>query len=333
MRIPKYLSPSSLTKFYNNRVEFYLQYLCEHRNAKPLQLDYMAAGSGFDAFIKNKIYRDVYGESAVKGTDFEFDTIFEKQVEAHIRTTTLALSGDIWNQYVASGAYQCLLDDILASPFAPQMEFRIESEVQGIPLLGLPDLRYVTPEGIHVICDFKVCGACSKTGASPHQGFRVAWDAHNSKKHGKPHEKYIPMQLKDVEINATYLETVCDYWADQLATYAWLLDEPVGGEGFVVRMEELCMRRSKTHPEPRGRFATHMNRVSELYQLQLFNLYQTAWAAIESGHIFTDLTREASDEKMEMLDARAQTPKSLFPALHRDDASPPRFFQSKSKSK
>src|SRR5690606_14516708 len=109
-----------------------------------------------DAFVKNQIYRDIFGETAVLGTDFEFQTIFEKQVEAHVRDETLTIAQDIWEQYVSSGAYAHLLKDIALSPYAPQMEWTVKAEVGGVPLSGKPDLRYITQGGVHVICDFKV---------------------------------------------------------------------------------------------------------------------------------------------------------------------------------
>lgn len=329
MRILKHLSPSALSKFYNNREEFYLRYLCPYRSPRTPQADYMAVGSGFDAFIKNQIYRDVFGDSAVKGTAFEFDRIFENQVEEHNRDKTLIVAGDIWEQYVDSGAYAHLLKDIVLSPYAPQMEWRVQAEIQGIPMLGLPDLRYITKEGIHVICDFKVNGSCSKTGASPFKGYKVAWDVRRSNTHGKCHKNYEPMQFGDVEINKKFLEEFCDYWADQLSVYAWLLGESIGSEDFVVRMEQLCMRPVKSRELPRGKFATHMSRVSELFQLELFGMYQTAWHTVQSGHIFHDLTKEESDEKVEILDGMAQAKMGMFPALSNCQNQAPRFYQSK----
>jgi len=329
MRQPKYLSPSSISKFYSNREQFYLQYLCEHRNPRPPQVDYMAVGSGFDAFVKHQIFVDVHGPEAVKGTEFEFSTIFENQVEAHIRTKAMKIGTDVWNQYVSSGAYGNLRDDIVACPLPPKMEWRLESEIHGVPMLGLPDLRYVTKGGVHVICDFKVNGSCSKSGASPFQGYKVCWDDYSSMTCGKAHKKYEPMALGDVEINKVFLETFCTYWADQLATYAWLLEEEVGSESFVIRMEQLCMRRVKTRGLPRGKFATHMNRVSKEYQIELLGHYQSAWETITSGHIFSDLPREQSDARCRALDSKAKTPKKLFPSLHQSANDVPRFFQPK----
>lgn len=328
MREIKYLSPSSLAKFYDNRIEFYTRYLCDVKSERRPQEGYMGVGSGFDAFVKHNIYRDIFGAEAVKNSEFDFDTIFTKQVEEHNRQESLMLASDIWGQYVESGAYDRLRSDIAASPYAPEMEFRISGTVGGVPMLGLPDLRYVTSDGVHVICDFKVNGSTSKTGSSPFVGYAMCLDTYNSRTHGKSHRKFSPMKVGSLTINATPLEQICDYWADQLSTYAWLLGEEVGSEQFVIRMEQICMRPVKARDLPRGKFATHLNRVSSGHQTWLLKRYQEAWDAIQSGHIFSDLTVEESRLKCSELDEAAKIPAGVFPALRRSQSAP-RFYLRK----
>lgn len=327
MRIPKYLSPSSLAKFYSNTEDFYIRYLSEISSARSPQQSFMAVGSGFDAFVKHQIHRDVFGLEATVGSQFDFEALFENQVEAHARDDARARAADIWEQYVESGAYGALRDDVLGSDFAPQMEFRIEKTVEGVPLLGLPDLRFIDRNGVHQVCDFKVNGSTSKTGASPFAGFAIAWDAHGSKTHGKCHPKFVPHEHNGLVIEERYLEDKCDYWADQLATYAWLLDEKVGSERFVVRMEQICCRPIKTREFPRCKFATHLNRVSRMYQLRLLQKYQHVWDTIQSGHIFTRLSREESDELCVTLDKRCATPTGIFPWMDICVEKTPRFFK------
>ena len=163
MRIPKYLSPSSLSKFESDRRTFYTRYLCEIKTPKPPQKDYMAVGSAFDAFTKHEIHKDIFGTTATKGTPYERDVIFEAQVEEFVRDITRERGEDLFAQYIECGAYGALRADIADSPFAPEMEFTVEGEVCGVPLLGKPDLRYITKMGVHVICDWKVNGSTSKT--------------------------------------------------------------------------------------------------------------------------------------------------------------------------
>jgi hypothetical protein len=315
MRNPKYLSPSSLGKYEQNRREFYEKYLCDIRKSRTPQMDFMAVGSALDAFTKHQIHRDVFGEEATKGTMYERDTIFEAQVEEHVRDVARERGEDLFAQYNESGAYGALLGDIVRSPYAPEMEFTVQGEVEGVPLLGKPDLRYITKGGVHVICDWKVNGSTSKTGASPFKGYQIARDVHNSNTNGKAHKGYVAVPHKDVEVQDIYLEDKCDYWADQLAIYSWLLGEPVGSEDFVVRMEQIACRPVKTRDLPRAKFATHMNRISASYQQELLTRITTCWATIQDGHIFTDMNRKESDELCELLDGKAAMPVGLHPAL------------------
>jgi hypothetical protein len=124
----------------------------------------------------------------------------------------------------------------------------------------------------------------------------------------------------DVICDTAYLNDRCSYWADQLAIYSWLLGEEVGSENYIVRMEQVACRPVKHLDLPRAKFATHLNRINRNYQENLVTRLTTCWATIANGHIFTDLSREASDKKREMLDHAATVPMGLFPDL--DECQP-----------
>lgn len=284
----------------------------------------MAMGSGFDARVKSSIHTAIFGEAETKGSEYEFGSIFEKQVEPHVRDLVLSRSQDLFDQYVECGAYGELLGDIVKSPYAPEMEFEVKGTIEGVPLLGKPDLKYITESHLHIISDWKVNGSMSQTGASPVQGYKRCLD-YGSKTNGKPHKKYRPFALKGVEINEAYLEEFDPDWADQLAIYAWLLGEPVGSEEFVIRMEQVACRPVKSRDLPRAKFATHMSRISKAHQEKLLARIKMCWETITSGHIFTDLSREESDAMCEMLDGKAATPVGLNPALDRYRTTSVRF--------
>lgn len=324
LRIPDFLSPSSLSKFESDRTTFYERYISPVKRQRPPQEDYMAMGSGFDARVKSAIHTAIFGEGATKGSDYEFETLFEGQVEPHVRDVVGERSLDLFNQYVESGAYGELLGDIVKSPFAPEMEFEAKGEIEGVPLLGKPDLRYITEDHLHVIADWKVNGSMSKTGASPVQGYKRCLD-YGSNTHGKSHKKYKALQFKGSEINQAYLEEFDADWADQLAIYSWLLGEPIGGEDFVIRMEQVACRPVKDRALPRAKFACHVARISKAHQERLLARIKMCWATVVSGHIFTDLSREESDAMCEMLDGKANTPTGLHPALDRCRTTSTRF--------
>lgn len=324
LRVPDFLSPSALAKFESDRPTFYERYISPIKRKRPPQEDYMAMGSGFDARVKSAIHKAVFGEEKTKGSAYEFERMFESQVEPHVRDVVFERSADLFDQYIKSGAYGELLGDIVQSPFAPEMEFEAKGVIQGVPLLGKPDLRYVTKNYLNVITDWKVNGSMSATGASPVQGYKRCLD-YGSNTHGKPHKKYRPLALKDVEINEAYLEEFDADWADQLAIYSWLLGEPIGGEDFVIRMEQVACRPVKDRALPRAKFATHMSRISKAHQEKLLARVKMCWDTIVSGHIFTDLSREESDAMCEMLDGKANTPTGLHPSLDRFRTESTRF--------
>ena len=81
MRHPTYLSPTSISLFYTDLREYYLQYLCDNRPERMPQTAPMAAGSAFDAYVKSYIYENLIG----KDPKFELSTLFEAQVESQHR--------------------------------------------------------------------------------------------------------------------------------------------------------------------------------------------------------------------------------------------------------
>lgn len=324
IRIPSFLSPSALSKFETDRVAFYEQYLSLVKKKRPPQQDYMAMGSGFDAHVKSSLHKALFGPEKNKGSKFEFETIFEAQVEPHIRDIVLERSKDLFDQYVDSGAYAELLVDLVKSPMDPQMEFSVQGEIEGVPMLGKPDLRYMSSDHAHVIADWKVNGSMSKTGASPVQGYKICYD-YGSKTHGKSHKKFVPVAFKDLIINKSYLEEFDKDWADQLAIYSWLLGEYVGDENFVIRMEQVACRPVKDRPLPRAKFATHMARISKNHQEALLARIKMCWETIQSGHIFTDRSREESDTLCEMLDGKSKVPTGLHPVLDKVKFETTRF--------
>ena len=141
-----------------------------------------------------------------------------------------------------------------------------------------------------------------------------------SSQHGKPHKKHVDFMIQcedgtsPLNIGRDYLEDFSLDWADQMSTYAWLLGSKVGAEDFIVRVECAACRKSKTNGF-RVKWTTHMNRVSNPHQLTLIKQYKSIWGAIESGHIFEDMTKEDSDARCEVLEMQAAQPQNLHKAL------------------
>ncbi len=304
MRAINYLSPSSLAIWETNPDEFYLQRLSAIRATRIPQTNYMAIGSSVDAYIKSNMHETIFG----KGADprFDFDAIFTDQVEEQNRDWALEHGKYVFESYKISGAYDDLLELLQQSKCAPQFEMKIEGLVENVPLLGKPDLRFIHPLGAHVILDFKVNGYCSKSPTSPCKNYRLVrdgWTGVPSRGCNQPHKNYKPIDWKGVEIHNGWLEEANSDWADQLAMYSWMLDEPVGDENVIVCIDQIVAKPSE--PRPLLRVANHRARISAVHQQNLMLRIQKCWQAISSGHIFTDLTREESDQRCAVLEQQA----------------------------
>jgi hypothetical protein len=111
------------------------------------------------------------------------------------------------------------------------------------------------------------------------------------------------MNHRGLTINAGYLETCSDEYADQLCLYGWLLGERPGDENVVCMIEEIVSK--YTGEKPLLRVANHRGRVKADYQATLKERVARCWQAITSGHVFADMTREESDARCQVLEETA----------------------------
>lgn len=310
MRNVKYLSPSSISTFFDDRTEFYLKYCAENRPPRMKQTQPMSVGSAFDAFVKNYLVHMLHGE--VK-PEFEIETIFEAQVEEHNRDWAFRNGEHAFKEYKASGALADLVLELEQALDEPQFEFTVqgrvphEDYVDGIPLLGKPDIFFKTKDGTKVILDWKVNGYCGKRPKSPAKGYvkcRDSWQAprfKQSRNNGQAHKDCQTMRIGGLDVNiAHHLEDVDKSWARQTVIYLWILGEPVGTKA-IAGIDQLCGV-PREEEMPSIRVATHRCRVSEAFQLSLMTQIHTVWSAIQTGHIFTDLSRAENDKKCAQLD-------------------------------
>lgn len=181
-----------------------------------------------------------------------------------------------------------------------------------MPLIGKPDCGFTHRSGIDVVLDFKVKGFCSKYTTSPSKGYRIIRDGYKpagklkaSRNNGEAHKEYVAEMLggpNGIEVNKSYLEQSNETHAEQLAVYGWLLNEPVGSENVAFMVDEIVGKYTGPDSYPLLRIATLSARVKESFQTTLLSRYQSMWKAIQSGHIFTDMNREANDDQCEMMD-------------------------------
>jgi len=303
MRTPKYLSNTSISLFHSDRMEFYLKYLADNRPPRFKQTQPMSVGSAFDAFVKSYIVEKLFGTVP---PEYERDTIFTTQVEEHNRDWARVAGEHVFTCYKRSGALADLMLELELAEAAPRFEFTVERTIRGVPLLGKPDVWFITKEGMHVLIDWKVNGYCAKRTTSPKKGYiKVVdgWDpkeAKASRNNRAMHKDAQILRIGGILCNvAVHLEDVDIKWADQTALYGWLMGEEIGAK-FMTGIDQIVCKPGKD--KPLIRIARHRCRVSEAYQQGLWLRVKKVWDTIQSGHIFEDITREKSDARCLMLD-------------------------------
>lgn len=309
MRRPKYLSPSSISKFKENVSDFYLQYLSDTPPPRMPQNQAMAIGSAFDAYVKSYLFEGLFGKE--RDPKYEFEALFEAQVEPHNRDWARTNGRYVFNQYQQSGCLGDLMLELEGAIGEPRFEFEVMGAVNGIregvtqnfgevTLLGRPDASFITKDGIHVILDWKVNQYCSKYPGSPAQGY-VRMRSAGRLMH-KMHEKCVLENFNGMMINgACGLDEVNASWAQQLAIYAWLLGEPVGSD-FVTIIHQCCANATKKDQLPSLRFAEHICKINPSFQKKVFEDACTIWEVCNSDHIFRNMSLEESQARCRILD-------------------------------
>ena len=311
-RKPKALSYSAMSLFEKNPEEFFLKYLAGNRPDRIPQERPAAAGSAFDAEVKSSLALDL-GLATARTTN-AYKTLFEAQVEPQNRDWAAPVGGHLLGEYRAAGAYGDLLA-ILQQASDINFETNAERTIEGVPLSGKPDCRFtLKPRDtvIRVILDYKVKGYCSKNTTSPSKGYRICRDGSGWKKpsrnNGQAHDLYLATDHFGFELSAGSMESCNNEYADQLTLYGWLLGEEPGDDNVVVMIDELVAKPNGEHPLIR--VANHRARVTRQHQLGLLDRIKRCWDAIQSGHIFSELSREANDERCELLDDTAASLKT-----------------------
>lgn len=295
MRTPAYLSPSSLKTFEASQKEYYLRYQADTRPPKLPQTAPMAVGSAFDAYIKSYLQKCLFGKDADPA--FEFETLFEKQVEAHARDQARIDGGCVFDCYRRCGAIADLMLELNKAVNKPRFEFDLQGFIHApigpVPVLGKPDIFFINDQGARVILDWKVNGFYSKSTTSPAKGYimvRDGWEAGVKKPSGNnrmPHG--FPTEYKGIKIGEFLMEEVNSEWADQLLIYSWLLGEEPGSMDLILGIDQIV------GPSPTLRVASHRTRSAPTYQYSLVERLDSAWQQITSCSYLSQTEREHLD--------------------------------------
>lgn len=289
----KALSPSAFDLYESNRDEFYMKYCAAVRAPRLPQTPAMSVGSAFDARVKS--FLNEHLELGIEA--FGFQNLLATQVEQHNLEFAVQAGQHVFDEYKKCGALADLIADLKSIDGHPRLESTVQGLVNGVPMLGKPDIYYRLQSGGRVITDWKVNGYCSKSAKSPAPGFLCIRDSEYSSKHGTSHKDCMPKMHGGVMVNgARNMEAVDLKWAAQLAIYAWLLGEPVGGD-FVVGIDQIVAKPGLGKPILRT--AKHRCLISESFQLDLFDRMQACWMRLQEGIVFdedNDLRCSAAEE-------------------------------------
>lgn len=192
------ISPTSFMLWEKDKKEFWIKYKVAPGNNPP-QTAAMAAGSGFDAYVK----------AAILGAPV--DGILKEQVEEHNVDFAHKAGCELFEFYKNVSGYERFLHE--AGENSIDVVGDLITEFPNFTLRGKPDAYYMR-NGHPVILDWKVNGFMSQ--ASPAPGY--VWDS----KTGMAH--------KDAKLSdqACRDETNClsrfkREWAVQLSIYAWCI--------------------------------------------------------------------------------------------------------------
>ena len=223
-RKPEYLSPSALFCWRKDKEEYYRRYLSENKIPRLRQTEAMSVGGAFDCWTKSAILAR-YGLLPMEDTDSVNEKI-EQHAEAGImacveeynREFAQRAGKDCYDQYSRSGFLALLR--VLDEARTIQTESTGRATIDGVPLLGKPDLVFITKNGRTCVLDWKVNGWCGQSVVRPKSGHI------NGRGVDTFHEDGIG-----------YYATIKDKeWYDQLAIYGL-----VCGEASVFGwIEQLC---------------------------------------------------------------------------------------------
>lgn len=321
-RMPKYLSPSALALFESNPQDYYLRYVTPFKPPSMLQTQPMSVGSAFDAYVKSYLHEKIYGKNHPESAKYELEALLKAQVEPHNLDWARAAGQYVFEKYLKSGAMADLMLELNKAVDEPRFEFEVKGVIEGyreginakkmgVPLLGKPDIRFINSEGAHAIFDWKVNGFCGRSNTSPQAGYIECLEENCGYWMRKgPHKDAFITDFKGLRINTgSYFEMYDSSWATQLATYGWLMGEPVGVEGIIGVDQIVC---NGAKPDPSGyptiRIAKHRTRISERFQFEVMHRYQTLWSILtdEPFYFFRDKSFEDSAKLCESLDLQAQ---------------------------
>jgi len=237
----------------------------------------MAAGSAFDAYVKNYIVENLYGKNHPYAEKFNLEKVLRSQVEP--QNLDWATEHGLWilSEYKRIGALANLMKELAEAQDDPKFELEVQGDITfhgqlgAIPLLGKPDCCFKHKSGRYIIDDWKVNGYCTSKMASPKGGWIRMMDVLG--KQIPPRKKVIMQTHEGILYNAG--ARISSAWELQVTIYGWLLGVPYG-EPFFVGIEQLLGQGVK---KPL-RCASHRNLVMRDSQKDIADKIMEVWAMV-----------------------------------------------------
>jgi hypothetical protein len=297
MKLPKYLSPSSLKTAMKQPYTFYLTRLVDDPIAREPQSLPGAMGSAFDVFVKLMLV--VKGRVDLKPYQLQtrlIDSCYDPTMRAEyaeMDLPTMFYKMSVEEQHrkaVKDDASALMVNYCKSSLFLDlafhDIEIHRYFSVLGdnniiVPIFMKGDASVTvmtTKDNYEVVpLDWKVTGYGSKTGASPTAGYKRIWSIENGLE--GPHPDYTPDRS---------MALVDESWADQLCVYGWGMGRPIGLP-FRAIIHQLVFR-------PSGwRIAEFDSWVTTETQLRLRDKFTVLWSDLQSGRFHSRVAAFGSD--------------------------------------
>lgn len=270
-RMPKHLSPSSLSTWKKCPYSFYLKKMAPDKPAPEPTSRATIAGTGFDAHVKawinqyQKLAKLDVGQAKLI-TD-PMDYIKDAIDDEDLRIESNIVGRKLLGIYIGTAG----ADLLQKTPIMTELDTTTVLGTTGIPVNTKIDA--VLSDG--QILDWKVRGYAS-SAKSPTQGWLCKWQ--KGKLYTQPHDKVDwPFEL------------INESWAKQLAIYNFARGH-TPGQPLIGLIDELSMRNVEIPDDisPDTVTVTRLRlRIGEEFQIKVMKELETVWAMITEENIPT----------------------------------------------
>lgn len=264
LKVPEYLSPSSLKEFENCEMKFYLRRMARLEYLADVQGKPAAVGSAFDCMVIAAIAQ---AQGNIE-PEYQLGNLLKASVTEHV-AEVVPYAKRLFESYVRMGAFKKLMDEGIAE-LHTMTRRTISDGNKEVPVLGKPDLK--THSGR--VIDIKVNGAMSKSGQSPKPGYESY--VSNMGDFVGPHDRC-----------GEYLEFIDEDWATQLSIYTWLDSGMLPFRDIDVGIEQVAIRGDKFV------FARIRTKVSKNFQVNLWGRLHRSWDKVKAGEISDPMPSKA----------------------------------------